>query len=98
VLRLVEQVGRGDAQGQGEEPAGLSHLRGRLGLGRDPFLPQDAGQQHDRLVGCQNVQAQPVGAVGGHQSGQPVAARHQDQATLGTWQQGADLLGVASVV
>ena len=73
--------------------------RRRRRLGRHPRRAEAAGQQlaaPRSAVSRSSVQR--VGAVGGDQAGQLVAAGDHDQAARRAGQQRADLLGVAGVV
>jgi len=91
-------AGGDQRQGEGQPSASGDDLLYRLGFGRDPLGAEASGQQFLGLTHGQQVQVDGVGAVGGDQARELVAAGHQHQAGGGAGEQRADLGGVPGVV
>jgi hypothetical protein len=64
-------------------------------LGGDPVVAEPAGEQFHGFVPAEQVERERVGASGGNQAGQLVAAGHQDAAAGRAGEQRGDLVGVA---
>ncbi|HEY8200389.1 MAG TPA: hypothetical protein VII47_03455 [Actinomycetota bacterium] len=88
----------GDAHSQRQVPAELHGLRRRFGLGVDPFLPSDAGQELMSLPLSQSVQDEQMRALACYEAGQPVPAGDEHQAPGACGEQRAHLVGREGVV
>jgi hypothetical protein len=91
-------AGGDDGQREGQVRAPGDDLVRGVGLHADAVVAEPVGQQQPSLVVGEQAQRERVGAIGGDQAGELVAAGDQDQAAGGAGQQGADLVGVAGVV
>ena len=98
VLRTVTEVRRRYPQRQRQVAAQRRQFLDGDPLGPDPASSQQAFQQRRRLLIGQSLQADAVGAVARHQSGESVAAGRHDQRAGSSGHQRADLAGIGRIV
>jgi hypothetical protein len=95
---VVCGAGGHDPHRQRQPRAHREQVGDRLGLGRESFMPEVAGQQLSGVGLGQDVEVEQVSAVQGGQTGKTMAAGDQNRAGGAARQQRTYLVGVAGVV